>query len=95
MTLAVQDLERLARLARLEFSAAEVERYQGELNTILGMVDALKQAQTDGVEPLAHPLDMAQRLRPDAVTEPEAREALLGGAPETRDGLFVVPRVIE
>ncbi len=95
MSLAVEDLERLARLARLHFSPEDVTRYRDELNTILTMVDTLKAADTSGVEPMAHPLDMAQRLRPDAVTEANEREKLLAAAPQTEGGLFVVPRVIE
>ncbi len=95
MSLAVEDLERLARLARLHFSPEDVTRYRDELNTILSMVDTLKAADTDGVEPMAHPLDMAQRLRPDVATEGDQREKLMAAAPQTEAGLFVVPRVIE
>jgi aspartyl-tRNA(Asn)/glutamyl-tRNA(Gln) amidotransferase subunit C len=50
---------------------------------------------TKGVEPMAHPLHMAQRLRPDAVTEPNRREDFQAGAPATEDGLYLVPKVIE
>ncbi len=95
MSLAVEDLERLARLARLHFSPEDVTRYRDELNTILSMVDTLKAADTDGVEPMAHPLDMAQRLRPDEATEENQREKLMAAAPQAEAGLFVVPRVIE
>lgn len=95
MSLAVEDLERLARLARLHFSPEDVTRYRDELNTILNMVDTLKAADTAGVEPMAHPLDMAQRLRPDEATETNQREKLMAAAPQTEAGLFVVPRVIE
>ena len=95
MSLAAEDLERLARLARLQFSPEDVTRYRDELNTILTMVDTLKAAETQGVEPMAHPLDMAQRLRADAVTEVDRRDALMQAAPQSEDGLFVVPRVIE
>ncbi len=95
MSLAVEDLERLARLARLHFSPEDVTRYRDELNTILSMVDTLKAADTDGVEPMAHPLDMAQRLRPDEATEANQREKLMAAAPQAEAGLFVVPRVIE
>ncbi len=95
MSLAVEDLERLARLARLHFSPEDVTRYRDELNTILNMVDTLKAADTAGVEPMAHPLDMAQRLRPDVVSETNQREKLMAAAPQTESGLFVVPRVIE
>ena len=95
MSLAEQDLRRLARLARLEFTEADVPRYQTELNSILEMVDTLQSAQTEGVAPMAHPLDMAQPLRPDAVTEGNDRETLMAAAPQAQDGHFAVPRVIE
>ena len=51
--------------------------------------------EVEGVEPLAHPTDMVQRLRADAVTEPDQRETLLAGAPKSERGLFLVPKVIE
>ena len=73
----------------------DAERYRDELNTILDMVDTLKAAETDGVTPMAHPLDMAQRLRPDAATESDQRAELMKAAAQTENGLFVVPRVIE
>lgn len=95
MSLAAEDLQRLARLARLRFADADAERYRDELNTILEMVDTLKAADTDGVTPMAHPLDMAQRLRLDGVTETNQREDLMSAAAQTENGLFVVPRVIE
>lgn len=95
MSLAAEDLERLARLARLHFSTDDVPRYRDELNTILEMVDTLKSADTEGVTPMAHPLDMAQRLRPDAVSESNQRDALMDAAPQSENGLFVVPRVVE
>nr|MBV6628337.1 Asp-tRNA(Asn)/Glu-tRNA(Gln) amidotransferase subunit GatC [Oceanococcus sp. HetDA_MAG_MS8] len=95
MSLAEQDLRRLARLARLEFTEADVPKYQSELNSILEMVDTLQTAQTEGVAPMAHPLDMTQPLRPDAVTEDNQRETLMAAAPEAQAGHFAVPRVIE
>ena len=70
-------------------------KYQSELNSILEMVDTLQTAQTEGVAPMAHPLDMTQPLRPDAVTEDNQRETLMAAAPEAQAGHFAVPRVIE
>lgn len=95
MSLAADDLQRLARLARLGLATEDVARYRDELNTILSLVETLQSAATEGVEPMAHPLDMHQRLRPDGVSEPDARESLMQAAPQAQDGLFVVPRVIE
>ncbi len=59
------------------------------------MIDEMQAMDTDGVEPLAHPIESDQRLRPDAVTETVDREHYQRGAPATRDGLYLVPRVVE
>lgn len=85
----------VARLARLSLEPAEAARIRTDLQRILDMVEALQAAPADEVEPMAHPLDTVQPLRPDRVTEPDQREALMRGAPLARDGWFLVPRVIE
>ena len=72
-----------------------MERYSSNLNDILAMVDQLNQADTTDVSPMAHPLDMVQRLRPDAVSETDQRERFQALAPATERGLYRVPRVIE
>jgi aspartyl/glutamyl-tRNA(Asn/Gln) amidotransferase subunit C (EC 6.3.5.-) len=98
MSLDDQDLQRLARLSRLALPAERAARLRGELDNILGMVDQLRAADTSGVEALAHPLGMTQRLRADAVSDPvgeDGRENLQQGAPAAADGLYLVPRVIE
>ena len=68
-----------------------------EPRELLGVqvVDQLAQADTTDVVPMAHPLDVAQRLRPDAVTEPDDRDHFQENAPYTKDGLYLVPKVIE
>ncbi|HEY0296567.1 MAG TPA: Asp-tRNA(Asn)/Glu-tRNA(Gln) amidotransferase subunit GatC [Bordetella sp.] len=102
MALNEQDVARIARLARIELTAEQRGRAQAELNGILHLIERLQAVDTQGVEPLAHPLsaheDVVLRLRADAVTEPasEARRSeLLANAPDTRDGLFLVPKVLE
>lgn len=85
----------VARLARIHVSEADTAELVQRLDTILNLVDTLQAADTDGVEPLANPLDAVQRLRPDTVTEPDQRERLLALAPASEQGLFLVPRVIE
>ncbi|MDL2424813.1 Asp-tRNA(Asn)/Glu-tRNA(Gln) amidotransferase subunit GatC, partial [Pseudomonas sp. BAgro211] len=62
---------------------------------ILGLIDAMQAVDTHGVEPLAHPLEATQRLRADAVTEENRREAYQAIAPAVEDGLYLVPKVIE
>jgi aspartyl-tRNA(Asn)/glutamyl-tRNA(Gln) amidotransferase subunit C len=95
MALTADQIRQVAHLARLELAAGQVDRYARELSNILEMVGRLARADTAGAEPMAHPLDMSQRLRPDAVTEPDRREALQAGAPAVRHGLYLVPKVIE
>lgn len=86
---------RVAELARIRVTDDEIPELTQRLGNILSMVDALQAADTADVAPLSNPLDATQRLRPDAVTEPDQRDALLALAPASEQGLFLVPRVIE
>lgn len=95
MRLSPENIKQVAHLARLELPASQVEPYARQLSNILQLVDQLSAARTEGVAPMAHPLDMQQRLRPDAVTEADRREAFQAIAPETDGGLYLVPKVIE
>ena len=95
MSLTPDDVRRLARLARIaiddEASAAVLER----LNAVLGLIDQMRAVDTRGIEPMSHALDIAQRLRPDEVREPDRRELYQSVAPAVEDGLYLVPKVIE
>lgn len=102
MALNDTDVARIARLARIELTPDQREHAQAELNGILHLIERLQAVDTQGVEPLAHPLsaheDIVLRLRQDAVTETasEARRAeLLANAPDAQDGLFLVPKVLD
>ena len=95
MSLQPEDVRGIAHLARLEVDPEDVSRYAGELSAILELVERMQAAVTSGIEPMAHPLDEVQRLRPDEVTESVDRDAFQSIAPEVRDGLYLVPRVIE
>ncbi len=95
MSLSLDDVSRIARLARIEISSAEAERTRDQLNGILDFVAQLQAVNTDGIEPMAHAVDVVQRLRADAVTEPDRRDAFQAIAPETEAGLYLVPKVIE
>ncbi|MAL97973.1 Asp-tRNA(Asn)/Glu-tRNA(Gln) amidotransferase subunit GatC [Hydrocarboniclastica marina] len=95
MALSKDDIEKIAFLARIRVTPAEVEALQPELEGIIGLVDQLQAADTDAVEAMAHPLDAVQRLRPDRVTEADQRAAFQAVAPATENGLYLVPRVIE
>ncbi|MCZ6710973.1 MAG: Asp-tRNA(Asn)/Glu-tRNA(Gln) amidotransferase subunit GatC [Gammaproteobacteria bacterium] len=89
------DIKHLSRLAQLALTETERKAVQKDLERIISMVDIMQAMDTEGVEPLAHPLDAQQRLRPDEVTENVDRDLYQQGAPATRDGLYLVPRVVE
>lgn len=95
MALKLDDVTRIAHLARIEISAAEAAATLAQLNDIFGMIERMSKVDTTGIEPMSHPLGGVQRLREDRVTEVDAREANMKNAPDARDGLFLVPRVIE
>ena len=95
MSLQPEDVRGIAHLARLHVEDQDVPRYATELSAILDLVERMNAAQTDGVTPMAHPLDEVQRLRADDITERDNRDAFQAIAPEVRDGLYLVPRVIE
>jgi aspartyl-tRNA(Asn)/glutamyl-tRNA(Gln) amidotransferase subunit C len=93
--LSLEDVRRLADLARIEFSEAESRGLLAELNGILSMVERMRAVDTSGVEPMSHPQDARQRIREDRVTEADQRELFQSIAPSVEDGLYLVPRVIE
>jgi aspartyl-tRNA(Asn)/glutamyl-tRNA(Gln) amidotransferase subunit C len=90
-----EDIERLCLLARLEVTRAEIPDVSAKLSSIMTMVDELKECDTVGVTPMAHPLDRAQRLRPDRVTEVDQHELYQRNAPLVERDLYLVPKVIE
>jgi aspartyl-tRNA(Asn)/glutamyl-tRNA(Gln) amidotransferase subunit C len=89
------DIRHLTALAQLKLSDEEADAVTGDLARIIDMVDQMQAMDTEGVQPLAHPLDTAARLRPDQVTEQVDRDLYQRGAPETENGLYLVPRVVE
>ncbi|WP_166264300.1 Asp-tRNA(Asn)/Glu-tRNA(Gln) amidotransferase subunit GatC [Marinobacter caseinilyticus] len=95
MAISRQDIEKVALLARIKVDEAQVTALEKDLSNILDLVDQLQSADTSQTEPMAHPLDAAQRLRADTVTETDNRAAFQAIAPSTENGLYLVPRVIE
>jgi aspartyl-tRNA(Asn)/glutamyl-tRNA(Gln) amidotransferase subunit C len=95
MALDKADIEKIAQLARLQVSDSEAADVAQRISDILTLIDQMQAVDTDQIEPMAHPLDMVQRLRPDRVTEKDRRDELQKLAPATEDGLFLVPKVIE
>ena len=95
MTISRKDIEKVAVLARIRVDEEQVSALEKDLGNILDLVDQLAAADTDSVEPMAHPLNAVQRLRADEVTETNQREVFQAIAPATENGLYLVPRVIE
>ena len=93
--LSLEEIARIARLARIDVPPAEAQALAQTLNGILALVDQMRAVDTTGVEPMAHPQEAMQRLRDDAVTEADARAAFQAVAPQVEDGLYLVPKVIE
>jgi len=85
----------IARLARLEIEDSEVEQYCSDITKILGLVEQMQAVDTEGVTPMTHPFDATLRLREDKVTESNLREKFQKIAPESQDGLYLVPKVID
>ena len=95
MSLVHDHVRRLARLARIALRPDEADAVLEQLNRVLGLVDEMRRIDTAGVEPMAHPLEAVQRLRPDSVTESDRRELYQSVAPAVEGGLYLVPKVIE
>ena len=95
VSLSDDDIAHLARLAQLALDPVDRAKASEDLERIIAMIDAMQAVDTDGVEPLAHPLEATQRLRDDVVTEHVERDRYQAVAPLTEDGLYLVPRVIE
>jgi aspartyl-tRNA(Asn)/glutamyl-tRNA(Gln) amidotransferase subunit C len=95
MSLSLEQVYRIARLARIELTPAEAEATAAKLTGIFGLIEQMQAVDTSGVAPMSHPQDVHQRLRADVVTETNHREAFQAIAPEAEAGLYLVPKVIE
>ena len=95
MSLSSQDIERIAHLARIRVTPADVLDVQAKLDGIFKLIDEMQAVNTQGIEPMSHGLDMVLRLRDDVVTEIDQREKYQKNAPQAADGYFLVPKVIE
>ncbi len=95
MSLQKSDVEKIAHLARLSINENEFSAYADNLSNILQLVEKMKTVNTDGITAMAHPLDETQRLRVDQVTEHDQKAHFQKIAPATKDGVYLVPKVIE
>lgn len=95
MSLDKKTIAKVANLARLEVSEEDLEKYGPQLSNIVKFVEQLKEVDTENVEPLASVVDITLRLRKDEVTDGGYQKEILANAPETLEGFFVVPKVVE
>lgn len=95
MALDSSAVEKIAHLARLGIDAQDVPEYARNLSNILAFVEQLNAVDCKDVVPMAHPMDTAQRLREDVVTESDQRDKFQAHAPKVEVGLYLVPKVIE
>ena len=95
MAIEQDEIEKIAELARIRIGDEQIGEVTQRITEILGMVDQLQAADTEGVSPMANPLDSTQRLRADEVTEADRRNDFQAIAPAVEDGLYLVPKVID
>lgn len=95
MALTLADVDKIARLSRLNLSNGEKQQSLQELNDIFAMVEKMRAVDTDSIEPMAQPHEVALRLRGDVVTEADHAAEYQAVAPEVRSRLYIVPQVIE
>jgi len=95
MSLTIDDVKKVARLARLAVSEQEAQTAYTQLSRIFGLIEEMQAVDTSGIEPMSHAQDVTQRLREDKVTEDNQRELFQAIAPQIEDGLYLVPQVIE
>ena len=96
MALSLDDVRRIAELARLEAGTTQdAERILAQLQSILGLIEQLQSVDTRDIEPMSHAQDFTSRLREDEVTEPDRHQLFQSIAPQVEAGLYLVPKVIE
>ncbi|HIF52330.1 MAG TPA: Asp-tRNA(Asn)/Glu-tRNA(Gln) amidotransferase subunit GatC [Thiotrichaceae bacterium] len=95
MSLDKSEVEKIAWLARLAIDEQDIPDYSDELSNILELVERMNSVNTDGISPIAHPLELSARLRTDEVTETNQRDHFQKDAPLIDEGCYLVPKVIE
>ena len=95
MSVDAATVKRIGRLARIRVEENEVEKYQGEINAILGFVEQLDEVDVTGVEPMTSVTPMAMKKRQDVVTDGGKAGDIVANAPATEEAFFLVPKVVE
>jgi|TARA_B110000881_G_C18384004_1_gene417603 aspartyl-tRNA(Asn)/glutamyl-tRNA(Gln) amidotransferase subunit C len=95
MSIKKEEIRKIAHLARINVSQAELDEVEKKLVGILDLIEKMQEVNTDSIEPMSHALDINQPLREDKVTEKDIRDKSLSLAPHSEQSLFIVPQVIE
>lgn len=95
MAISREEVEHVARLARLELTDAEIEQFRGQLDAVLERAQRIQSLDLEEVPPTAHPVELRNVWRPDEVVAPQEPEAILSNAPQREGNLFRVPRILE
>lgn len=95
MSLTLDDVKKVARLARLAMTEQEAQTAHAQLSDIFGLIAEMQAVDTSGIAPMSHAQDVTQRLREDKITEGNQREVFQAIAPQVEAGLYLVPQVIE
>jgi aspartyl-tRNA(Asn)/glutamyl-tRNA(Gln) amidotransferase subunit C len=95
MSLSLDDVKKVASLAKLAMPDAELHAAHAQMTSIFGLIEEMQAVDTSGIEPMAHAQDLGQRLREDVVSEGNKRELYQSIAPQVERGLYLVPQVIE
>ncbi|SHF12321.1 aspartyl/glutamyl-tRNA(Asn/Gln) amidotransferase subunit C [Seinonella peptonophila] len=95
MSISKEEVQHVAKLARLTLTPEETTSFTQQLNQILDYAEALKELDTDGVKPMSHPMPEHNRMREDQVIPSIERELALANAPEQEEGMFKVPPVFK
>lgn len=92
--LSAVEVKKIAHLARLGIEEQNISAYAEDLNNVLALMTQMSELDTKGIKPMAHPMDQVQRLRVDEVSETNQRDYFQTIAPQTEEGLYLVPQVI-
>ena len=95
MALSIEDVKRVAHLARIEVTPDEAHDVLKKLTGIFGLIENMRRVDTTGIAPMSHAADVTLALREDVVTETDRRDLFQSVAPATADGLYLVPKVLE
>ncbi len=95
MKLSIDDIKKVAKLARIEFSEDELQQFTTQLDSIIGYIEKMNELDTGAISPTSHVVDVKNVMREDEVRESLPREESIKNAPLAEEGFFKVPKIIE